>query len=282
MSWALKRVRRYDIRSGNNLVPLAYWTHWAMQLTLQSPKNRPCFDAYQFCPYCQTFAVCLFTEFSDLSFFSSIPPCPQFAPVLRLHSLHQPPFKLRPLFCSIYFHIFQPVTLFLGISLGTSTTDFQGCLFTKFEVSLLTSSVRRRSKLYPTFSFNPFLIAILIHHFLLTPSVTQKMSFSRCFFYFLALNLCTVLILSAKLILFLMVNFQLVRYLWSWMLGKTGRILWCEVHKAVEFFIVSVSLRVTLLSKPVLSVSELVTPNCLHSYHQHFKGGISLIHCRCF
>lgn len=73
-----------------------------------------------------------------------------------------------------------------------------------------------------------------------------------------------------------MFNFQLVR-----MLGKSGEILSCEVHRAVESFPESVSQRVTLLSQPVMSVSELVMVNCLHSHQQYFIGEFSMIPCRC-
>lgn len=98
MSWALKGVWRYNFRSGNNPVPLAYWTRWAMQLTLQSPKHRPFFDPHQFCPYCQTSAVCLFTEFADLSCSILLPTVCSSAEAPQPPTRHQSPFKLGPLF----------------------------------------------------------------------------------------------------------------------------------------------------------------------------------------
>lgn len=223
-------------------------------------QNIDCFDPHQFCPYCQMFAVSLLTEFADLSFFCSISPAPSLLQCWGSTASNgvSTPFQTMAPSCkagTIYFHIFQSVILFLGVSLGPIPTVSQGCMFTKFKVPLLTSTLRRWPRPHLTSPLNLFLSRCHPHPpFLLIPSLAQEISPSRCFFYPLVLNLYSIPVLSLNLILYLMVNFQLVRYLWSWMLGKPGTILWSEVHRAVESFPASVSQRVTLLSQPVMSV----------------------------
>lgn len=148
--------------TGNNAVPFVCWTQRAMQLILQSPKHRLCFDPHQFCPYCQMFAVSLFTEFADLSFFCSVSPAPSLLQCwgsTASNGVSSPFQTVTPSFKAgtIHFHIFQPVILLLGVSLGPIPTVSQGCMFTKFKVPLLTSTLRRWPRPHLTSPLNLFL-----------------------------------------------------------------------------------------------------------------------------